>query len=65
MSDQKGWGKGEGMDKRTVDIYRPYRPVVSIVGPETLSIVGEPDVDGVVLGAGKEEITLLIEFYLR
>jgi len=38
---------------------------VSVVGPETLSIVGEPDVDDVVFGAGKEEIALLIEFYLR
>jgi len=37
---------------------------VSIVGSETLSIVREPDVDDVVFGAGKEEIALLIEFYL-
>jgi hypothetical protein len=37
---------------------------VSVVGSETLSIVREPDVDDVVFGAGKEEIALLIEFYL-
>jgi hypothetical protein len=38
---------------------------VSVVGPEALSIVGEPDVDDVVFGTGKEEIAFLIEFYLR
>jgi hypothetical protein len=37
---------------------------VSVVGPETLSIVREPDVDDVVFGTGKEEVALLIEFYL-
>jgi hypothetical protein len=38
---------------------------VTIVGPETLSVVREPDVDDVVFGARKEEIALLVEFYLR
>jgi hypothetical protein len=52
------------MHTRTVDVYCPNRPVVSVVGSETLSIVREPDVDDVVFGAGKEEIALLIEFYL-
>jgi hypothetical protein len=38
---------------------------VSVVGTETLSIVREPNIDDVVFGAGKEEITLLIELDLR
>jgi hypothetical protein len=52
------------MRTRTVDVYCPDRPVVSVVGSETFSIVRKPDIDDVVLGAGKEEIALFIEFYL-
>jgi hypothetical protein len=53
-----------GEKRRTIDVYCPNCPIVPVVGPETFSIVGEPDVDDVVFGAGKEEIALLIEFYL-
>jgi hypothetical protein len=35
---------------------------VSVVRPKTLSIVGEPDVDDVILGTGEEEIAFFIEF---
>ena len=49
----------------TVDVYCPNGAVVPVVGPETLSVVREPDVDDVVFGARKEEIALLVEFYLR
>jgi hypothetical protein len=38
---------------------------VSVVGTETLSVVREPNIDDVVFGAGKKEITLLIELDLR
>ena len=37
---------------------------MAIVRSEALAIVREPDVDDVVLRAGEQEITLLIEFYL-
>lgn len=33
---------------RTIDIYRPYCPVVSIVRPQPLAVMCEPDVDNVV-----------------
>lgn len=59
-----GWNSGIWCSVRTIDVYCPNCPVVSVVGPETLSIVREPDVDDVVFGTGKEEIALLIEFYL-
>lgn len=41
----------EEKNLRTVDIYCPNRAVVSVVGTETLSIMREPDVDDVILGA--------------
>ena len=50
---------------RTVDVDRPYGAVVPIVRAETLAVMREPDIDDVVLGAGEEEIALLIELDLR
>ena len=57
--------RGGRWETRTVDVYCPNGAVVPVVGPETLSVVREPDVDNVVFGAGEEEIALLVEFYLR
>ena len=62
---------GRGLERvgreetRTVDVYCPNGAVVSAVGPETLSVVREPDIYDVVFGGGEEEIALLVEFYLR
>ena len=50
---------------RTVDVDRPYGPVVPIVRAKTLAVMREPYIDDVVLGAGEEEIALLIELDLR
>jgi hypothetical protein len=62
----EGWREEGGRkETRTVDVYCPDGAVVSAVGPETLSVVREPDIYDVVFGGGKEEITLLVEFYLR
>ena len=52
-------------ETRTVDVYCPDGAVVSAIGPETLAVVREPDIYDVVFGGGKEEIALLVEFYLR
>jgi hypothetical protein len=44
-------GDGKKKKTRTVDVYCPYRAVVSVVGTETLSIMREPDVDDVIFRA--------------
>ena len=59
---KSGWGSEDR--SRTIDINRPNGPVVAIVRSKTLAIVREPDVDNVVFRTGKQEIALLIEFYL-
>ena len=44
------WRAGEGGGgTRTIDVDGPYRSVVSVVCAKALSVVGEPDVDDVVL----------------
>ena len=53
-----------GGEKRTVNIDRPDRSVVAVVSSKTLAVVREPDVDDVVLGAGKEQVSLFVELDL-
>ena len=37
---------------------------MAVIGAETLAVVGEPDVDDMVLGAGEEEVAFAIELDL-
>lgn len=50
---------------RTVYIDRPDCAIVTVVCSQTLAVVGEPDVDDVILGAREEEIALPVELDLR
>lgn len=44
----------------TRDVAAPNGAVVAAVGAEALAVVGEPDVRGVVLGAGEEEVAVAV-----
>ena len=50
--------------EHTVDIDRPDCTIVTVVSSETLAVVREPDVDNVVLGAGEEQVSFLVELDL-
>ena len=50
--------------RRTIDIDRPDRSIVTIVSAEALAIVRKPRVDNIVLGAGKEEVPFFVELNL-
>jgi hypothetical protein len=48
----------------TTDTDGPDGADVSVVGAETLPVVGVPDVDDVVFGGGEEKIAVRVEDYL-
>lgn len=53
--------EGEGDDflaRLTVDIDGPDCAVVTLVRAQSFTVVGEPDVDNVILGRGKDEVSL-------
>ena len=52
------------MRRLTVDVEGPYGAFMAIVGAETLAVVGEPDVDDMVLRAGEEKVAFAIELDL-
>jgi hypothetical protein len=57
-------GETEERKRHTINIDRPDRSIVAIVSSEALAVVCEPDVDYMVSGARKEEVTLLVELNL-
>jgi uncharacterized linocin/CFP29 family protein len=45
---------------RTVDVDGPYGAVVAVVRAKALAVVGEPDVDDVVLRAREKQVAFLV-----
>ena len=52
-------------EERTIHIKRPHGALMPVVRAQSFPIIREPDVDDMVLGAGEEEIALLVELDLR
>jgi hypothetical protein len=54
----------ESLRTLTVNINGPYRAVVTVICPQTLAVVREPHVHGVVFSTREQQISLGVEFDL-